>query len=181
MTQTSPQRNSGSTVKGLIFFAMSSIIFADVMEKTMVNSKNSLWQLISAIESKMPISIDETQKSLNVSLKEVERNENFSHFSATGGELNDGLSIVRVSLVTAPSLNFDEKSALAIELAGKCITIHDVRQKFPELTITQAPRGGSLQETTVWRSLRDWGSVSFAFKEENPTCLFRVTFRISKQ
>ncbi|EGD4401784.1 hypothetical protein RCN32_17045 [Escherichia marmotae] len=42
----------------------------------------------------------------------------------------------------------------------------EVKAQYPQLKITQAPRGGSLDDETVFTSVSAWGEISFGFKEK---------------
>ncbi|MED9398368.1 hypothetical protein [Escherichia marmotae] len=52
----------------------------------------------------------------------------------------------------------------------------EVKAQYPQLKITQAPRGGSLDDETVFTSVSAWGGISFGFKEKNRDCLAAIIF-----
>lgn len=149
-------------------------------KETIVNIKTmNVWQLINTIANEMPVSQSKIEPLLGIVFK-VEKREYFSSLTAAGPQLNDGMTLNKVSLLIRPSMQFDEKSALALKLAGACISLSDVRQHYGQLNITQQPRGRSQEETTVHALDQPWGSLSFAFKETKPDCLSSITFRTAK-
>ncbi len=140
-------------------------------------SQKTLWEMISVLEAQMPLSKAGIEKSLGTELLEIKRNENFIQLSGAGPTLKDGVVISKLHLMLEASMKFGDKGAFAMEMEGTCLSLKDVQQRFTSLELTQHPRGHSLQETTVWSTKRPWGNLSFAFKEERPDCLFRVSFR----
>jgi hypothetical protein len=146
-------------------------------ENKISKTTQNLWQTISVLEAQMPMTKTKVEDILDIELKEIERNEYFLQFGANGPVLADGLSVTNVHLTLHPSMEFDDSSALAIEVNSACVTLNQVRQVFSNLEVSQSPRGHSLQETTVWSTKREWGTLSFAFREDRPDCLFRVSFR----
>jgi len=137
----------------------------------------SIWQLVSAIEVDMPLSVAKVERMIGVKLNEIERSDHYVIFGADENVLATDFTVSNVRLMLRSSLHFDDKSAFGFEIEGKCIPRSEIEQHYGELRLIQAPRGRSLDETAVWASERPWGILSFAFKERTPDCLFRVSFR----
>jgi hypothetical protein len=138
--------------------------------------KQSLWQTIDTLGAKMPLTAPRVEQQLGVRLVEQKRNEHMLHLSSAGGALLGGVNIDRVDLVLSPDGEFGKTSGLSLELSGTCLRLDELRERFGELQLVQAPRGRSLNETAAFSAKRSWGVVTFAFKQTNPDCLFRVTF-----
>lgn len=69
------------------------------------------------------------------------------------------------------------RCALSLDIEGTCLTLSDVRSRYPKLDLTDVPHGHSWEEQTLWTSTQAWGRVSFGFKAKNPDCLCSVTMR----
>lgn len=143
----------------------------------MQNTQMTLWQLITALEQQMPVSVIKVKTVMGVELVETERTDDYVLLTAQGSSLADGLSVTNTSLLLHPSMKFDDTSGFGVELAGTCISRDEVSRRYGHLELTQHPRGRSLEETAVWSIHRSWGVLSFAFKQDRPDCLFDVSFR----
>ena len=162
-----------------LFFAQTTGS-AQTKGSPMKNNEMTLWQLSDAISRTMPTSKSSIESLLGIVFKE-ERNTPFVLLTSEPGiTLADSVSIDKVSLFVRPSMIFDEKSAFALELSGTCIPLAAVREHYGQLTLTQSPRGRSLEETTVYTVNQPWGSLAFAFKEKQPACLFSMTYRTTR-
>jgi hypothetical protein len=146
-----------------------------------VGTKNmTIWQLLSALEPLMPFSAEKLETATGSKFDVAQRDDHFINYVAGGQSLEGAVAIDKMNLMLRPPARFDEKSAFAMELSGACITLEDVRGHYADLHQSASARGRSPQEVTVWRCDRAWGVLSFAFKEANPDCLFRVSFRKQK-
>lgn len=162
-----------------LFFAQSASS-AQTKGTLMKSNEMTLWQLSDAISRTMPTSKNSIESLLGIVLKE-ERNAPFVLLTSKPAiKLADSVVVDKVSLFIRPSMVFDEKSAFSLELSEACIPLTAVREHYGQLTLTQHPRGRSLEETTVYTVNQSWGSLAFAFKERQPECLFSLTFRTSK-
>ena len=150
----------------------------EAREMKMATIESDLWHVIETLAKKMPLTPAAIESVFGLVLREEGRNDAFVHVASTGPvELMGGQVVSNLSLLTKPSLIFDEKSAFAFEVNGPCVGIDVIREQYGELLVTQSPRGGSMEETTVYSRRFSWGFLSFAFKAEKPDCLFRVSFR----
>jgi hypothetical protein len=135
----------------------------------------SLWDLIAGLERAMPITIAKVEAVLGSKFALTKEGGAYVLLDAPGVALQGGLTTGAVRLMLRPSLQFEDNSALSMELTGACITLAQVRERFKDLRLIQAPRGRSLDETAAWAVDRPWGLVSFAFQARQPDCLFRVS------
>lgn len=136
----------------------------------------SLWELVAALEQQMPVTISRVEGVTGSKFALVKEGPAYVTLEAPGVQLRDGLSVTQLRMMLRPSLQFEDNSGMSLELDGQCITLPQVRERFGELQLIQAPRGRSLDETGVWAVARPWGQLSFAFQERRPDCLFRVSF-----
>jgi hypothetical protein len=137
----------------------------------------TLWQSIETLAAQMPLTAKAVEKALGVQWIEQRRDQHRLHWVGGGGLMADQVVLDKVDLVLAPNGQFDDTSGLSLELSGHCVRLDEVRARYGPLDIVQAPRGRSLQETTVHGTKRPWGTLGFAFQEAKPDCLFRVTLR----
>lgn len=142
----------------------------------MTEKNMSIWEVIAALEPKMPVTISDVEGALGSKLIESKRTDNYALWTTAPAQLAEGVSVV-AQLLLHPSAKFDNTSAFGLELSGACVPLEEVRRRFADLKISQAPRGRSQEETTVWTTQRPWGYLSFAFKEKARDCLFSVSFR----
>lgn len=139
-------------------------------------NQTSLWTLIATLEQQMPLTIAKVEAVIGGKFALTKESPAYTFLEAKGPTLSEGLSVAQARLMLRPSLQFEDNSALSLELDAGCIPLTQVRERFGDLTLLQAPRGRSLDETTAWTAKRPWGHLSFAFQERQPDCLFRVTF-----
>jgi len=100
---------------------------------------------------------------------------NYSSFY-DGGRLSliDQIDIAAVLLRVRNEDEARGMVSLYLDPSGACITPDDVHGHFPDVVITDHPRGHSLDEQTYWSTQQPWGELSFGFKERNPDCLASV-------
>lgn len=147
-----------------------------VKDMSVYSQTNSLWDLIESIERHMPLSVAKAEAALGGRFALTKEGPAYTVLDAPGGSLKDGVTVTTARMMLKPSLQFEDKSALVLELQGTCITLEHVRARYPDLILYQAPRGRSLDEVSAWSVARTWGSMTFAFQERQPDCLFRVGF-----
>jgi hypothetical protein len=136
----------------------------------------TLWELIAGLEKQMPLTISKVEAVTGGKFSISREMPAYVVLESNGWPLADGVAVSRSSLMVRPSLQFEDNSGLSLELEGSCIALSQVRERFGDLTLVQAPRGRSLDETRVWGVPKPWGHLSFAFQERRPDCLFRVAF-----
>lgn len=178
MTPNSPVRRLGLALMVLGLVGCTPIKSdALQMKDTPMNSQSkSLWALIDTLETAMPLNIARAETALGSRFAVAEEGPAYAVLKAPEVTLGDGLKVHNISLMLRPSLQFEDKSALALEIQGACITLGQLREHYAQLELFQSPRGRSVHETAVWTVTRPWGKLSFAFEQTQPDCLFRVGF-----
>jgi hypothetical protein len=181
MSRPSRPRNSRRRVLISLVAWLAGCSQTDVShgkEQFMTTIPTTLWETIAALERQMPISKEAVEAIFQVPLVEIDRSEYFVTLATKQAvAVLDGLTITAVSMMLRPTMQFDEKSGLSLELSGQCVSLNIVRKQYGELELTQPPRGRSLEETATWSTGRPWGVLSFGFRQDRPDCLFRVTLR----
>ena len=136
----------------------------------------TLWQAIDALTHQLPFSKANVERLLSVRLSETKEggNDVFQIYKSDPVTLPDGVVIENVDLRirrVGPDPGF-----LVLDTGGRCIKIDDVRTHYASLSVTDRPRGRSLDEVTSYTASLPWGRLSFGFKERNRQCLASVAF-----
>jgi hypothetical protein len=127
-----------------------------------------VWQLIDRTVAEIPLTVDKMQKMLDTKLTPYRD----PVFAGTGPptrwdggavELGQNLTISAVAMAVNDEgrWNFASYDFGAIP----CITLDDVRARYPNITLTSRPTGHSANERFVWSAAQPWGTLTFAFPE----------------
>lgn len=136
----------------------------------------TLWQLIDNAIQQIPFTRAKLESSLGTQLAPSDNSSNDAFELWMGGhaKLQDGVEIGNVDLrvkKVGPHPGF-----LVLGLAGNCVTLSEVRSHYPDMKMTESPRGRSLDDTTAYTSQLAWGSLSFSFSERKPECVSSIAF-----
>jgi len=142
----------------------------DRKAKDMQNT--TLWQLIEAVGGYPSLDPTALAAVLPVTFTPTTRNAHFAMHEATGVLLADGAEITHVELRT--SLQSAERGLVVLNVSGACIDKDLMRQHYPDVALSNVPRGRSMNEQTGFATQQPWGKLSFGFKESNRDCLARV-------
>ncbi|MCC8392161.1 hypothetical protein LJ656_06130 [Paraburkholderia sp. MMS20-SJTR3] len=144
-------------------------------------SDMTLWQTIDAVVQNIPLTKAKVERVLvtRVAVKDTSKNpfRNAASQFYVGGpvKLSDGVVVGKVDLRIR--YKFGHPGFLVLdELGGTCITLKTVRAHYPDLTVTEYPKGQSLDEAVGFSAFLEWGKLSFGFVERNPDCLAHVAF-----
>lgn len=138
--------------------------------------KQDLWQFIKEMSASLKTLTVTRLTDATLSFKLTKQNEYINFYSADDIKLADGTSITAIDLRLskesdgmAPLLNFSP--------AGQCITLDTVKKHYPQLTLTDYPRGRSENEVTSYTAPKDMNGqkVSFSFTAKKPDCLGGVS------
>ncbi|MFP5394105.1 MAG: hypothetical protein ACLGI6_21620 [Gammaproteobacteria bacterium] len=138
--------------------------------------ETTLWRIIDRI-STLPHYDQQTVGGLfNVELDELADggNDVFRFFKS---QRDIQLKDVKVTLIDL-RVNRDNihPGFLVLRVGDGCVPVADVRQRYPDIRITDVPRGRSLDEVTSYSVHQPWGKLSFSFKVRSPDCLAGVSF-----
>ncbi|WP_156103024.1 hypothetical protein [Erwinia sp. 9145] len=129
----------------------------------------------------MQITLQQSQSkiidSAGLSFKLQRETNNTVYFTGQALMLKDQTAINNVDLRVSKGKNV-QPAFLSFEVSGKCISKSDVKEKYPDLSLTGTPGGRSLDETTSYTTVPDANgmTLTFSFAERNPDCLKRVIF-----
>ncbi|WP_420300564.1 hypothetical protein [Enterobacter sp. BNK-8] len=138
--------------------------------------KKDLWMFISGMSASLKTLSVTTLSNAPLPFKMTRQNEYINFYNADDIKLADGTNITAIELRLskdndgmAPLLNFSPSS-------GQCITLDTVKKHYPQLTLTDYPRGRSENEVTSHTARKDMNGqkVSFSFTVKNPHCLGSV-------
>lgn len=132
----------------------------------------TLWSLLDALGEQPSLAPDKVRLTLPVDFVEKKRNPHFAFYDGGHLGLADQVEIDKVELRT--NLSDEARGLLVLDLAGTCLSIEQLRARYPGLAITDHPRGRSLDEETTYSVQQPWGQLSFGFKERKPECLATV-------
>jgi len=158
----------------LLFLLASS---ACAREAYLLERESSIWDVIRRLSLQMPFKRDAFEKDIGTQLTLKKRDQHMSHWVGSQVRLADGVEIVSTSLVLDPADKFDSVSGATIYLSGTCIGIDEIKDRYVNVLMIDSPRGHSLQDETVYRSVNGWGELVFSFSETSPDCLAYLTFR----
>jgi hypothetical protein len=137
--------------------------------------KKDLWMFISGMSASLKTLSVTTLSNAPLSFKMTRQNEYINFYNADDFKLDDGTSITTIGLRLskdnggmAPLLNFSP--------SGQCITLDTVKKRYPQLVLTDYPRGRSENEVTSYTAPKDVNGqkVSFSFTVKKPDCLGSV-------
>jgi hypothetical protein len=137
--------------------------------------KKDLWMFISGMSASLKTLSVTTLSNAPLSFKMTRQNEYINFYNADDFKLDDGTSITEIGLRLskdnggmAPLLNFSP--------SGQCITLDAVKKRYPQLVLTDYPRGRSENEVTSYTAPEDMNGqkVSFSFTVKKPDCLGSV-------
>ncbi len=116
-----------------------------------------------------------TLSNAPLSFKMTRQNEYINFYNADDFKLDDGTSITEIGLRLSKD-NGGMAPLLTFSPSGQCITLDAVKKSYPQLVLTDYPRGRSENEVTSYTAPEDMNGqkVSFSFTVKNPDCLGSV-------
>ncbi|WP_395303984.1 hypothetical protein [Enterobacter sp. ECC-019] len=137
--------------------------------------KKDLWMFISGMSASLKTLSVTTLSNAPLSFKLTRQNEYINFYNADDIKLADG------TIITAISLRFSKDNGgtaplLSFSPSGQCITLDTVKKRYPQLVLTDYPRGRSENEVTSFTAPKDMNGqkVSFSFTVKKPDCLGSV-------
>lgn len=135
----------------------------------------SLWQAIERLAQQAPLSPDKVEQTLGSPLLLDKQDAHRTRW--VGGEvaLQDNVRIAQTGFTLLSQEQANPRSSVGLFLSGACIGRDEIEARYGSLRLVTAPRGRSLNESSVWESVQPWGQLRFAFKQNNPECLHSVS------
>lgn len=138
-----------------------------------------VWTLIDTLPGQLPFTAEKIQAALSLTLgrdgKSESFNPYFSFYTAGGVALDQGVVIEKIDLRLRrepPDPGF-----LVLTFAGTCVNKAEVMRRYGGLSLTEYPRGRSLDEEAHYSRSEPWGDLSFGFAERARDCLRSVVFK----
>ncbi|MGL4861074.1 MAG: hypothetical protein ACRC5A_15360 [Enterobacteriaceae bacterium] len=137
--------------------------------------QHSIWSLITHLSSALSDPSWKPEQLLSVPLILQNENEYYTIYESEGFPLTDEVSVEKTHLRRKGAPDY-EMILFIINLAGKGITLQEIKQHYPKLSITDIPRGRSIYEVTSYSSEPDQHGrvISFNFEERSPEQLKSV-------
>jgi hypothetical protein len=181
MIKTSHHRQKNKPWLCLAFLVIGFAPAAGCAKENIVqNSTKSIESLIEKLRQSKSFDQAAVEDAIGRKLVPASENSSFSFFEAKDipfGEqtisLVDYRSPVSTSATAGPLLN--------LTLAGSCLKKSAIEARYGPLSVTNAPRGRSLDEELGLSRVEPWGTLSFGFAERNPDCLSSITFSVGER
>lgn len=161
-------------ILGALFLGALPGVWAGQNNVVKLNMQNiNLWQLIDVLTEYPSFAPSDLSTVLPVGFVQASRRSSFTVYRGGAASLAEGVELASVEV---RSDHEDARLGLiSIQLTGICVTLAQVREHYPDIVLSDTPRGRSLEEVTGFSAVKPWGKVSFGFKERNRECLATVT------
>jgi hypothetical protein len=162
-----------------------ALVFAErglASERHDARPNMTLWQTIDSLARQIPFKKASIEHVLatRLAVKDISRDllpNTASQFYIGGPvELSDGVVIDKVDLRIRHKTGHPGFLVLD-KFGGTCISLSAVRSHYHNLTVTEYPKGQSLDESTSFSAFLEWGKLSFGFAERNRKCLAYVVLK----
>jgi hypothetical protein len=87
-------------------------------------------------------------------------------------QLADDIQIARSELRLAPN----GSSIAGFYIHGRCVTVDEVKSHYPDIRITEIPRGPNQGPPLTRSTDQPWGRMSFSEDRRTPPCLISIYF-----
>jgi hypothetical protein len=146
---------------------------------TQRGGKMKLEELIHKLSNAYPWTIHEVESILGIKLSNHRPHADNSFLSTRQLAYEEGLLIKEVEVrITKRVGRTGETVRLILDLADEaaCFTRERIKKTYPDLSLTDVPRGRSMEEEAYFSSSQLWGRLSFGFKEKRRDCLSSIVF-----
>jgi hypothetical protein len=134
---------------------------------------NVLLSLLDRLDRASPFAKADLAKSLGVNIWTKRSSGILDIFTVSDIVVGNILRIDEVEFRQVPN----RKGYTAIlKLETTCIMRADIIKEYPDVKITGIPHGHSLEEETTFSTVREWGQLSFGFKERDRDCISSIMF-----
>ncbi|TQI80065.1 hypothetical protein FHU10_5083 [Serratia fonticola] len=139
------------------------------------------WQFVNNIKTQLPKGLSYVTHIFNNPFVVQAENDVFTSYENKEFLLDGKVNIENIEARVFRKNN-KVPYLLTFQVHGACITLAELKQHYTDLTITDIPRGRSLDEETTYSTPRYDNRVklAFGFAEKNPNCLRSVVFSIDE-
>lgn len=166
-------------MRNVLCACLTAFFFAlhpDLLQAQVPGSQGSdeLWQKIRLIEVKIAQGRESLLEAWPVpaSLQKIRRSGQVSFME--GGVLAVTPDVIITS--SEIRLNEDVPVLAFFEMDGRCITVKELKRRYPAVSITGVPHSMSPEDKTYWSTESDRGKIAFGFAQKRPACLSTVVF-----
>ncbi|GGP22192.1 hypothetical protein [Silvimonas iriomotensis] len=141
----------------------------------MDSTPTTIWQLSQTLKDAMPISKTQLERVLGTKLVDGNTNEYVQFWKNSAGsavQLEDGIEVSRIDLRIHRT--YRDRVSLGLYIQGKCISLQEVRARYPDMQLRYPPRPGIT--FTGYAVDTPWGEMNFSISNEEPRCLVSVGF-----
>jgi hypothetical protein len=163
-----------------IWLGCANAVADEIPRRNQMTQVLTLWDAVEALAVLGPLTKESVQTLLSAELAETDQkgNDIFQFYGSQPISLADG------SVIDNADLRVKRKGFhpgfLVLRLAGRCVSLNEVRGRYSPLTLSDIPRGRSLDDATAYTALTDWWELSFSFKERERECLSSIAFKPRK-
>lgn len=167
------RRTVRQTLLGLLLVSPLASAWAEQSSRVVRDMQRvTLWQLIDVLGGSPSLAPSAVVAVLPVAFKLTTRHADVADYAADGVALADGVHLGDVALRTR--LDDTTRGLMVLDVEGACMTLDDVRRRYPAITLTSPPPGHSPSESSGYSDAQAWGTLGFGFKESNRQCLATV-------
>lgn len=143
-------------------------------EPVMTESSKTIWNLLENLIAAPDWATARLESILGVTLEpyDLPSNTTTRFFRSSSTKFAGSPQLQQAQLRLHPTRA--STGLLILQLAGRCIGLPEVRDHYASLQITDAPRGRSLDEQTVYTASQPLGTLSFGFTVLQPDCVYEI-------
>lgn len=146
--------------KSLIFLMLSSLLsFAYAGQKNM--NQDSLWQIIKQLKSAWGKQADDVSKILRHPLVRTNPAAD-DRYTSVPFTLADGTIIADLDVRLWGNGN-NSVSLISFAIDGSCVTLEQVKKHFPDVKLSNIPRGNNAGQSVGYRTAVDETGLAWAF------------------
>lgn len=145
----------------------------------MTSSLATIDRIVGQVDRAKAIDRVTVEKITGTKLSQSAENNNYLTYQSN----NVQADTLKLSVeLREPNRNGDPTngSLLILRILSGCPARSVVEARYTPWTISNVPRGGSLDEETSWSRRETWGKLSFGFAERSPDCLSTIVFDANK-
>jgi hypothetical protein len=132
--------------------------------------------LIQKLSDVYPWTVHAVERVLGTKLSNDRPYMDNSFFSTKRLAYEEGLLVNEVEVRIIESTGKTVRLILSLADDAACFTRKRIEQTYPDIFLTDVPRGRSMEDKAYFTTKRPWGELSFGFKEKRRDCLSSIVF-----
>jgi len=159
----------------LVLFIFFSSCTLESQKRSSMNLNNTtLWYLIGALSDEHDFTLEIIEKLFQNNFVVRHHATSFATYEGGPVRLSDQIKLEKIELRVGHADGIGK--LMTLDISGACITFKDVYMHYPNIVLSEIPRGNSFNEATFYSFQQPHEKLSFGFKENNPECLSMVVF-----